>query len=114
MIQIPLQAIPNQSLSIQLDNNQWDILIRATQDNPDGSTGIMAIDITINNVVIVTGQRAVCGFPIIAYQYLVNGNLAFVTSNNEYPDWRQFGISQYLIYVSNDELEEIANGTFPT
>lgn len=114
MIQIPILAIPNQSLSIQLDNNQWDILIRACHDNADGSTGIMAVDININNVEIISGQRAVCGFPIIPYLYLENGNIGIVTANDEYPDWRQFGITQYLIYASNQEIEEIANGSFST
>lgn len=112
MIQIPILAIPNQTLSIQLDNNQWDISIRSTKDNDDGSTGIMAMDIVINNVIILSGQRMVFGFPVIPYSYLVNGNLSFLTEVDAYPDWRQFGITQTLIYASNAELEAIANGTF--
>jgi hypothetical protein len=114
MIQIPILNIPNQTLSVQLDNNQWDIVIYATQDNPDGTTGIMAVDVSINNVVIVSGSRAVSGFPIIGYDYLVNGNIIFTTLNNSYPDWRQFGITQYLIYASDLEMGEISNGTFTT
>jgi len=55
-------------------------------------------------------MRAVSGFPLIPYSYLQNGNFTFITSNNEYPDWRQFGITQYLIYASKSELEEILNG----
>lgn len=110
MIQIPIVNIPNQSLSINLDNNQYNINIHATQDNPDGSTGIMAVDISINNSIILSGMRAVAEFPLIPYQYLVNGNFTFITANDDYPDWRQFGISQYLIYASNSELEAIANG----
>src|ERR1043165_4013325 len=110
MIQVPISNIPNQSLSINLDNNQYDLNIHATNDNPDGSTGIMAVDITINNTIILTGMRAVPGFPLIPYQYLVNGNFTFITMNDDYPDWRQFGITQYLIFASNSELETIANG----
>lgn len=112
MINVPIINIPNQSLSINLDNNQYDITIHATQDNPDGSTGIMAIDLTINNSIILSGIRAVSGFPLIPYQYLVddNGNFTFITVNDDYPDWRQFGITQYLIYASNSELKAIGNG----
>lgn len=112
MIQIPVVNIPNQTLSIQLDGNLYDISIHATQDNEDGTTGIMAVDISINNSLIISGVRAVSNFLLIPYQYLVNGNFGFVTSNDDYPDWRKFGISQYLVYISNDELEEIANGNF--
>ena len=113
MIQIPIINVPNQSLSIQLDDNQWDIAIHATQDNPDGSSGIMAIDITINNNIIISGVRATYGYSLIPYNYLiVDGNLYFVTQNDDYPDWRQFGITQYLIYASSAEIAEILNGTF--
>jgi hypothetical protein len=113
MIQIPIINVPNQSLSIQLDNNQWDISIHSTQDNADSSTGIMAIDITINNNIIISGVRAMDSFPLIPYQYLIiGGNITFITQDDEYPDWRQFGITQYLIYASDEELEEIENGTF--
>jgi hypothetical protein len=109
MINIPILNIPNQSLSINLDSNQYDIVIHATQDNPDGSTGIMAVDLSINNNIIISGVRAVSGFPLIPYEYLVNGNgnFTFITINDDYPDWRQFGITQYLIYASNSELESI-------
>lgn len=107
MIQIPLQNIPNQSLSIQLDENQIDINFHATQDNIDGTSGVTAIDIVINNVVIVSGMRAVFGTPIIPYIYLQDGNFAFITQGDEYPDWRQFGITQFLVYASESELEDI-------
>ena len=112
MIQIPIIDIPNQSLTLQLNDNQYDLTIHATQDNEDGSTGIMAVDISINNTLIISGVRAVSLFPLIPYRYLQNGNFVFITQNFEYPDWRQFGITQNLVYVSKSELESIQNGTF--
>ena len=113
MMQIPIINIPNQSLTLQLNNNQYDLTIHATQDNSDGTTGIMAMDIYINNSIIILGVRTVSLYPIIPYHYLSNGNFVFVTKNFEYPDWRQFGITQNLIYFSGEELEAIANGEFP-
>lgn len=98
MIQIPISAIPNQSLSIQLDQNNFDIRIHAC-----GS--IMAVDIAINNEVVVTGIRATGGYPLIMYPYLENGNLTIITENDEYPDYTRFGIDQFLIYASTEELE---------
>jgi len=112
MLLIPIINIPNQSLTLQVDNNQYDLVIHATQDNADGTSGIMAIDVSINNVTILSGIRAVSFFPLIPYDYLVNGNFIFITQNFEYPDWRKFGITQNMFYVSNDELEAINNGTF--
>jgi hypothetical protein len=104
MIEIPLQAIPNQSLSILLGESQWDIRIKAAGN-------IMAFDISENNVPIVTGQRAVAGYPIIPYEYLEDGNFVLLTMNDEYPDYTQFGVTQSLIYTSETELETFRAAT---
>lgn len=105
MIQIPLANIPNQSLSIMLDGNQYDIRVHSCRDNGEFGTGIMVFTIYRNNVVIVSGIRAVAGFPLIPSLYLEDGNFTVITENDEYPDWRQFGITQFLIYASPTELE---------
>lgn len=105
MIRIPIINIPNQSFSINLSGNQFDIVIHACRDNPSPGTEIMAFDITINNVIIITGIRAIAHFPIIPFRYLENGNFIFRTMNDEYPDWRQFGINQFLIYFSETEIQ---------
>lgn len=115
MINIPLEALPNQSFSIQLDEINYDITINScgfVTENPENFTNIMAFTIYINNVLTVAGSRAVAGFPIIPSQYLANGNFVVVTANEEYPNYLRFGIDQYLIYASPQEIIEIQNGTF--
>lgn len=102
MIDIPIANIPNQTLTINLDNNQYDLSIQAIDDN-----GLVAVDLTINGTVIVTGIRALPDFPIIPSRYLENGNFIIETMNDDYPDWRQFGITQNLIYASQTELTDI-------
>lgn len=105
MIQVPITNVPNQSLSINLDMSQYDIRIHATDDNGEPGTEIMAVDITRDSVPIVTGTRAVPGYPIISSAYLENGNFIFVTLADDYPDWNQFGITQFLIFASQAELD---------
>jgi hypothetical protein len=107
MMTIPITNIPNQTLSINLDGNIYDISISATNDIGLLQSGIVAFDVVINNVVIVTGMRALPDFPIIPSRYLENGNFLVSTMGDEYPDWRQFGITQSLIYVSQSELDTI-------
>ncbi len=97
MLNIPLQNIPNQSFSIQIDNNTYDILI-------SDCGNIMAVDISINNVVIVLGQRAVPSNFLLPYRYLENGNFFFTSLDGEYPDWRRFGLDQFLVFASQAEL----------
>ena len=107
MIQIPITNIPNQSLSVMLNGDQYDIRIHSCRDNAEFGTGVVVFTIVRNNVTIVSGVRAVAGFPLIPSTYLENGNFTVITENDEYPDWRQFGITQFLIYASPMELEAI-------
>jgi len=105
MQEIPIVNSPNQSLSLTLDNNRYDIRIHACKDNSGNL--VMAFDIAINGNAVVTGVRAVPGFPIIPFSYLENGNFALITQNDDYPDYTQFGVTQNLIYASQVELDTL-------
>lgn len=104
MVVIPLAAIPNQSFSVRLDLAQYDIRIH------DCGNGVTTMDLTINEVVTITGTRIVPNYPIIPSEYLENGNFVLETQNDEYPDYTLFGVTQYLVFASQAELEAI-NGT---
>lgn len=101
MIIVPLAAVPNQSLSVRLDNQQYDIRIH------DCTNGVMSIDLVIDEVVILTGARLIGNYPIIVSDYLENGNFILQTANYEYPYWGRFGIDQYLLYATQAEIEAI-------
>ena len=101
MILIPLSAIPNQTFSIVLDSNQYDLSVYV-------ATNIMAMDIIRNNIPIVLGMRMLPFYPIIPYLYLEDGN--FVMSTDEqgnYPYYDQFGVTQQLVYLSQTELNSL-------
>ena len=100
MLNIPLEAIPSQSLSIQLNNEYYDLRLH------DCGNGVMTIDISVNDVVIVTGVRLVPYYPLLA-SYLELGNFILQTVDYEYPDWTRFGVDQYLIYANQTEIEAI-------
>lgn len=106
MINIPLAAIPNQSLSITLNSQQYDIRIH------DCGNGVMSIDIVINNVILITGIRLVPNYPVIVSKYMQNGNFVLQTMNYEYPDYTRFGVTQYLVFANPAELEAL-NVTTP-
>lgn len=100
MFNIPLQAIPNQSLSVQIDQKTYDIRIKDCGN-------IMALDIAVDNIDIILGVRTVPNNLIIPYRYLENGNFFITSLDDEYPDWRRFGLDQFLIYASQAELTAI-------
>lgn len=94
---VPLQAIPNQSVTLQVDDNFYYLTIKSTR-------GVIAVTISINGIEIVSSARAVAGEFIIQSRYLQNGNFAFYTPNNYLPDYTLFGTTQQLLYYSPSEL----------
>lgn len=101
MVNIPLASVPNQSLSVRLNNQQYDLRIH------DCGNGVTTIDIVINDTILITGTRMVSNYPIIVSAYMENGNFILQTANNEYPDWTRFSIDQYLIFATQAEIEVI-------
>ena len=99
MIQIPLDAIPNQSLSIRLDNHFYNIIIKSPLNVPCAT-------IVRDNVEIISNFRIVGGSLILPYRYLENnaGNFILLTSNEDLPEYTKFGISQTLLFISDSEL----------
>lgn len=111
MINIPLQAIPSQELSIQLDGNNYDIRLHSCNNTPlTLGTAIMTATIAMNGNLLIENVRCVPNYVLLPYQYLATGNFLIITNNDDYPDYKQFGITQYLIYASQAELEAIENG----
>lgn len=98
MQQINLQAVPNQSFTIQLNSNLYDFAVKT-------GGNFTFVDIIRNGTSIVLGMRAVAGTPLIPYRYLEEGNFLFITANQEYPFYAQFGLNQTLIYASQDEVD---------
>jgi len=100
MFNIGLQQEPNQSISVTLDGNFFNIVIKQAFD-------AMYVTISINSVLTISNVRAVTGTPIIPYEYLENGNFIFLTLNNELPFYTQFGITQSLVYLTAEEVAEL-------
>ncbi len=99
---IPLETLPNQSLSITLDNVRYSLRFRDLSD-------FMSVDISIDDTVILTGHRVVASQPLIPYRYLEGegGNFVFITELGDVPYWEQFGVTQDLLYFSSEEMSAI-------
>jgi len=97
MIDISIKSIPNQKVSVTINDIDFEISLK--------STGVVIADITMDNVVILQGVKCLPNMPIIPYRYLEDGNFFFVTENEEYPDYTKFNVSQSLVYLTPDEME---------
>lgn len=96
MILLKIQAVPNQTLSVDIDGVSFDISLK--------TAGTIIADITVDQVVKVQGAKCLPNKPIMPYEYLEHGNFFFITENEEYPDYTQFNISQSLVYLTVDEM----------
>lgn len=97
MIQVPVEAIPNQTFGVRLDNERYSLTLKAIDDN-------VAVTIVRDGVTLVSNQRAVAGSPLLPYTYLESGNFIFVTENDEAPSWRLFNATQFLVYLTASEV----------
>lgn len=99
--QVPLEAIPNQAFSIQLEETRYNLRFRDLGE-------IMSVDISIDDVEILVGHRVVSAGILIPFQYLEGsgGNFIFETELGDIPFWTKFEITQTLFYLTAAELEE--------
>jgi hypothetical protein len=95
--QVEISAVPNQSFTVQLDGDYYDIELNTTDE-------ILACSIARNNITLITGCRVVNGTPLIPYSELATGNFIFVITDEELPDYTKFNTTQVLYFLSADEL----------
>lgn len=103
MITVNLISTPNQSFSIRTsDGIYW--LFKIYEIN-----GCMACDLTRDNAIILSGHRLVAGGILPPYAYLrgEGGIFVFMTDNDAMPWWENFGVDQYLVYLTAAEYEAI-------
>lgn len=99
MIEIDVQQIPNQEFFKEIDGYKYNIRVRTFKD-------MTLMDIDIDDENVKHSVRVCPNVPIIPYKYLTKGgNFMFVCVNGDYPHYTKFGISQQLVYLTDEELE---------
>jgi hypothetical protein len=94
---IPLDATPNQSLSVVLDGSFYQLTIK-------DAVGVPCMTITRDNVTIIEGIRMVAGELIVQPQWLLVGRNFFLqTLNGDVADFRNFGVNQFLFYIGDGD-----------
>lgn len=98
MREIPLEAVPNQQLSVTIGSDRWTLRIKDAH-------GCIVCDVTRNEVPMLLAQRIVAGTPLIPYEYLQGfGNFLLLVDGEDLADWRKFGVTQGLVYVGSGEM----------
>ena len=99
MIEIELAPLANQSLTVQIGDVVYIIDIREIVSS------VMVAEVSRDNVTLISGVRLAAGTPVIPYRYKEAGNFLIITENDACPHWSEFGITQFLVYLDDAELE---------
>ena len=96
---LPLQAVPNQAFSALLDGLSYRITLKQ-------AIGVMIAAISIDDEEVISGSRFFADSPLIPYPHLEKGggNFVMTTEGDALPAFDQFGVTQFLIYVTADEI----------
>lgn len=101
MIEIELQKIPNQEFTKELNGVFYRLKLRTFK-------GMLLMDIMADDTVIKKSVRVCPNTLIIPYQYTTKGgNFLFFCQNNDYPNYKNFGITQQLIFLSDEEIKSL-------
>lgn len=108
MYLIPLKQTPNQELSVTI--NGIFFIIRLRYWSSDGENGIMFNQVKVEDKDWTGSTRCVPNQALIPYQYLSDsGNFYFICSDNQYPDYKKFGVEHRLVFLDEKEIAEINN-----
>jgi len=98
MIDIALQNVANQTFSITIGENTFNVALKTT------GNGLTIADIVINDVTKILGVACLPNRSILPYPYMESGNLFFVVDGEDYPTYTEFGMTQNLVYLDADEM----------
>lgn len=99
MIDIQLQPVANQELSIPLENVRYVITIKE-------ANGCMVITIERDDEVVVRNARLMADGLALPYrhQWFGFGNFMLTTQDEQVPYFTEFGATQFLVYITADEM----------
>ena len=104
---IPLEQTPNQEFSVTIDDVFYQIRLRYW--SPDNE-GVIFSQVKVGDNEWTGSTRCVPYQSLIPYTYQTNGgNFYFICTDNHYPDYTKFNVEHKLIYMTNEELEELKN-----
>jgi hypothetical protein len=100
-LRLVLEAVPNQTFTAQLESVPYALTFKKTR-------GIMSVSIDVAGVRAVSNSRVLSDFPLLPYPYLEGdtGNFLFTTERNEIPDFPSFEVTQFLYYLTAQEVAD--------
>ncbi len=98
---VSIQNIPNQMFSTVLNGRVYRIALRTIQ-------GMTYMSVWLDNEIVFYNQLCVPNSFVNPYNYVSSGGkFYFECDNEEYPNYTQFGNTQKLLFLTEDEVGQI-------
>lgn len=98
---IELAQIPNQIFEVILNGLLYKVQLRTIQN-------LTYMTVWIDDQPLFYNQLCTVNNFVNPYNYVsVNGKFYFYCVNNEYPNYKDFGQSAFLYFLTPDEVEEL-------
>lgn len=98
MQQVPLNAVPSQNLSIQLDGEYWFLEFFLSME-------FVCVSISRDGEPLISGMRCFVNQPLLPYSYMYEPKFGNFLFDNEV-DWQDFNGSCSLYYLNASEFAE--------
>lgn len=98
MVRIDLDKIPNQVFTVLLENTLYKVQLRTIQ-------GLTYMSAWINDEPLFYSQLCSPNIYVNPYRYVGSGGkFMFSCLDNEYPNYNNFGNTQYLLFYTAEEV----------
>lgn len=102
--EIELNTLPNQTFTTTINNVDMEVVIKlgGQEDNQ-----ILFFALIVNNEYLCPFVPVFANQGVLPYEYMVTeagGQFFFETENDEYPNYKEFGVLCKLYFVTLDEL----------
>lgn len=101
---LKLQSTPMQQFTTTIGDYFYQITIRYVLNG-------MAFSFSADGVEILTNASTVQNTPIIQPRYIWEkyGNFMFICKENDYPNFEEFEITQFFVFLTVEEMQNIEN-----
>ena len=102
--EIDLNNLPNQNFTISINDIDMEVNIRLAGEDDNR---IMFFSLLINDEYICPNVPVFSNQGVLPYPYMVSevgGNFYFITENDDYPNYENFGTTCKLYFLTEDEL----------
>lgn len=103
ILQIPLQAYPNQRTSVIVNSESLTIELKTIEN------GFMYANVYLNSDLIICGAKCNAGISLNQYVTKLKGHLTWWTQDGYDPVWENIGTTAFLLYTDYPLEKQLYN-----